>query len=211
LLPYLTHSSLPESLYASILAQLLSALSFAHNHQCLHKHLDLDCLFLRSTPTAISIDICLGGFEKQLEGRRLHLSSFEAPETLGTEGGDNADIWSCGVVMYHLLCGKAPFHPIRYTATVATGKTMQVTKPKSEVSEGAWDLLLAMLQWRPSFTQCLLHPWVRQALAPALSVPSKVIKNMLLAMSDNQPRSILREAIKYYIVFEWKRAKTWTK
>lgn len=211
LLPYLTQASLPESLYATILAQLLSALSFAHNHQCLHKNLDLDCLFLRSNPTSTSIDICLGDFEKQLEGRRYHVSAFEAPETLGVESGDKADVWSCGVIMYHLLSGTTPFHPIKYTIMVKRGTAMKVTKPKSEVSDEAWDLLLSMLQWRPeqrpSLAQCLLHPWIRQTQISSPSLPCKVIKNMLLAMSSQKPRSMLREAIKNYIIFRVEKSE----
>lgn len=205
LLSYLSHQpSLTEALIATIFAQLLSALSFAHSRQCLHKTIDLDCLYLRSSPTSTTIEICLGGFEKKIEGRRYHLSAFEAPETMVKEGDDKADVWSCGVILYHLLSGTSPFHPIKYTAMVSAGKTLHVVKPESNVSEGAWSLLQSMLEWCPeqrhSVAQCLLHPWVRQAFTPTL-VSHKVVQNMLLAMKNDKPRSIFREAIKHYIVF----------
>jgi len=205
LVPCLTQPSLPESLYAAILAQLLSALLYAHNHQCYHNTLDLDCLFLRTNSTPTSIGICLGGFENQLEGRRQPPSTYEAPETLLGKTGEKADVWSCGVIMYLLLSGKSPFHPIKYATIVARGKTMKVKKPESDVGEDAWDMLLSMLRWRPeqrpSLAQCLLHPWVRQAPASVPSIPCRDLKNMLLAMGNNKPRSVLREAIKYFILF----------
>lgn len=210
LVPLLSHlssqPSMPESIYASILWQLLSALSFAYNHQCLHTALDLDCIFLRSNSASTPIDICVSGFEKQLEGKRARISAFDAPEIMHKGAGDKADVWSCGIIMYNLLWGTTPFHPIKYTAMVAAKKTMRVTKPKGVVSDEAWDLLHSMLQWnpeqRPSVAQCLLHPWVTQVQGSLPSVPSKVVKNMLHTMGKSQPRSILRDAIKHYIVFK---------
>ena len=65
--------------------------------------------------------------------KRLGTPYYIAPEVLSQEYNEKADVWSCGVIMYILLCGYPPF----------AGRTDQDTLKK--VKEGK--LLFDVNDW----------------------------------------------------------------
>lgn len=118
------------------------------------------------------------GFANRCEGDLLSTCCgspcYAAPELLlRTEYvGPAVDIWSCGVVLYTMLCGYLPFEDRGFTALKNEGNVNLLYQDMLEaaltfpprVSEDARDLLRQMLEPDPAF-RCsidvvMAHPWL---------------------------------------------------
>lgn len=118
------------------------------------------------------------GFANRCEGDLLSTCCgspcYAAPELLlRTEYvGPAVDIWSCGVVLYTMLCGYLPFEDRGFTALKNEGNVNLLYQDMLEaaltfpprVSEDARDLLRQMLEPDPAF-RCsidvvIAHPWL---------------------------------------------------
>lgn len=66
---------------------------------------------------------------------------YVAPEVLKRAYGKEADIWSCGVILYILLCGYPPFHGEneKKIFEAVVGKPVDFnTEPWPNISGGWW-------------------------------------------------------------------------
>nr|CAB3465907.1 unnamed protein product [Digitaria exilis] len=111
---------------------------------------------------------------------------YVAPEVLKKRYGQEADVWSAGVIIYILLCGVPPFW-----AETEQGIFEQVlhgsldfdSDPWPSVSENAKDLLRKVLirdpKRRLSAHQVLCHPWLQTiASAPDKPLDSAVLSRL---------------------------------
>eukprot|EP00271_Cylindrocystis_brebissonii_P022183 TRINITY_DN838_c0_g1_i1.p1 TRINITY_DN838_c0_g1~~TRINITY_DN838_c0_g1_i1.p1 ORF type:complete len:540 (+),score=94.11 TRINITY_DN838_c0_g1_i1:139-1758(+) len=94
---------------------------------------------------------------------------YVAPEVLRRKYGPEADIWSCGVILYILLCGVPPFWAENEQGifdAVLRGQIDFVSDPWPSVSVQAKDAVKKMLKQDPkerfSASQVLQHAWVRE-------------------------------------------------
>ncbi|CAN6317208.1 unnamed protein product [Urochloa humidicola] len=98
---------------------------------------------------------------------------YMAPEVFLRSYGPAADIWSAGVIVYQLLCGRHPFpapdgtYKGQRNATLQGGAADVERHPWPLISGGAKSLVLAMLEpdptRRPTALQLLEHPWLKEA------------------------------------------------
>jgi calcium-dependent protein kinase len=92
---------------------------------------------------------------------------YIAPEILAGEYNEKCDIWSCGVILYILLCGRPPFdgeNDDQILENVAKG-LYKISGPIwSKVSTEGIDLVRKMLQFDPekriSAQLALSHQWI---------------------------------------------------
>lgn len=95
--------------------QVLSAVSYAHNQHICHRDLKLENLLLKS-PSLDFVkvaDFGLSDFYRPGSTQKTNCGtlSFLAPEVFkGTSNaGPPLDVWSLGVILFSLLCGRLPF------------------------------------------------------------------------------------------------------
>ena len=94
---------------------------------------------------------------------------YIAPEVLFEKYDEKCDIWSCGVILYILLCGYPPFNGDSDTDIMKAVKVGTYEFPKQEwsvISKEAKDLVTNMLKYDPknrySALDCLGHPWFKK-------------------------------------------------
>lgn len=93
--------------------QIMSAVDYTHRHKIVHRDLKPENLLLDAD---LNVKIADFGLSNLLEdGKFLKTScgspNYAAPEVIAGRvyAGPEVDIWSCGVILYVLLCGRLPF------------------------------------------------------------------------------------------------------
>lgn len=169
-----------ERVVSNIMKQVLSAVAYLHSKNIIHGDLKLDNILIDSSLYQGStrekffdiklIDFGCSSFfarDKKYSGL-IGTSYYIAPEVIQNEYNQLCDIWSCGVIMYILLCGKPPFfgsteEEILENIKKGTFKFDHI--PFKTISEDAKDLITWMLTYdsknRASARQALSHPWFR--------------------------------------------------
>ncbi|CAL0325915.1 unnamed protein product [Lupinus luteus] len=96
--------------------QLISAVDFCHSRGVTHRDLKPENLLLDENEDLKVSDFGLSALPEQKRSDGMLLTpcgtpAYVAPEVLKKKGydGSKADIWSCGVVLYALVCGYLPF------------------------------------------------------------------------------------------------------
>ena len=105
----------------------------------------------------------------EVYGPLLGSLHYAAPELIGSEKkfGLAADMWSVGVVLFELFCGRLPFDGISYRALkekIVSGKYQFSDKEWHKVSRGAKQFISLLLhpdlQVRMTVGEALTHPWM---------------------------------------------------
>lgn len=106
-----------------IIYQVLSALVYCHSNNIVHRDIKADCILIESSETVTFhgqeiklYHIRLSDFsssrsfnKKKKLTKKIGTSYYIAPEVLKRNYNEKCDVWSCGVLLFILLCGKPPF------------------------------------------------------------------------------------------------------
>ena len=109
----ISHGRLKEKQARKFSRQISSALDYCHRNSIVHRDLKIENILISKTGDIKIIDFGLSN----LFSPRGHLKTFcgslyfAAPELLQAKQytGPEVDIWSFGIVLYVLVCGKVPF------------------------------------------------------------------------------------------------------
>lgn len=109
----ISHGRLKEKQARKFSRQIASALDYCHRNSIVHRDLKIENILISKTGDIKIIDFGLSN----LFSPRSHLKTFcgslyfAAPELLQAKAytGPEVDIWSFGIVLYVLVCGKVPF------------------------------------------------------------------------------------------------------
>jgi len=161
--------ALTESVAKEIFTQLMDALSHVHSKGVAHRDMKLDNLMIDANGKVKIIDfgLCKTGGAEECDGR-LGSTEYCAPEiykTKKTYNGYQADIWSCGVILFTLLFGCFPFNS-NDCRLMKMGIEVPIDFPPSKVSDHARNLIKKMLTLDPkkrsSMKKVFAHKWMQK-------------------------------------------------
>ena len=93
--------------------QIMSGVEYCHRHNVVHRDLKPENLLLDQNLNVKIADFGLSNMMTDGEFLRTSCGSpnYAAPEVISGKlyAGPEVDIWSCGVILYALLCGTLPF------------------------------------------------------------------------------------------------------
>jgi serine/threonine protein kinase/signal transduction histidine kinase len=114
-----TSKNFPETIKISIMKQLTEALKYIHHHGIIHRDLKPSNIFINQINGSIGVKLLDFGMslimelgeikdENQIAGTFGYMSP-EATGILDKRIDERSDLYSLGIVLYHLLTGEAPF------------------------------------------------------------------------------------------------------
>jgi len=164
-------SSFNERCAIRIMKQIINALLYCHLNGIVHRDVKSDnILFLKNdinSPIKL-IDFGISvKFEKDTKLKdKTGTVLYIAPEVIEGSYDEKCDIWSCGVLMYMMLCGQPPFNGSsrkEVMMKIRSGKFAFKSNIWQLITSEAKDLITQMLTLnpdkRPSCRQVLSHPW----------------------------------------------------
>ncbi|KAI1380175.1 hypothetical protein F4677DRAFT_406061 [Hypoxylon crocopeplum] len=163
----ISHGKLKEKQARKFSRQIASALDYCHRNSIVHRDLKIENILISKTGDIKIIDFGLSN----LFAPRSHLKTFcgslyfAAPELLQARAytGPEVDVWSFGIVLYVLVCGKVPFDDQSMPALHAKIKKGIVDYP-SWLSNECRHLLSRMLvtdpKQRATMYEVMNHPWM---------------------------------------------------
>ncbi|KAF9602448.1 hypothetical protein IFM89_027577 [Coptis chinensis] len=202
--------------------QIISGVEYCHRNMVVHRDLKPENLLLDSRSNVKIADFGLSNIMR--DGHFLKTScgspNYAAPEVISGKlylTGPEVDVWSCGVILYALLCGTLPFddenipnlfkkikvcpasipmdvwyiYPIRHVLLLGGIYTLP-----SPLSAGARDLIPRLLVVDPmkrmTIPEIRQHTWFQAHLPRYLAVPPPDT----LQQAKNIDKDILLEVIK---------------
>ncbi|PVD22913.1 hypothetical protein C0Q70_16173 [Pomacea canaliculata] len=107
------HGRLSEPEARKFFQQIISGVDYCHRHMVVHRDLKPENLLLDNQCGVKIADFGLSNMMHDGEFLRTSCGSpnYAAPEVISGKlyAGPEVDIWSCGVILYALLCGTLPF------------------------------------------------------------------------------------------------------
>ena len=179
LFDYIVHKvRLRESEGRRLFQQIVAGVEFCHSHLICHRDIKPENLLL---DRELHIKIADFGLSNRMrDGEFLKTScgspNYASPEVVSGRfySGPEVDVWSCGVVLYALLCGSLPFDDENVPNLFRKIKHGNFTLP-GHITSDAKDLIVQMLVVDPSkrltIPMIRKHRWFRMALPDYLKQP----------------------------------------
>ena len=207
---------LTEDVAAYIFKQLLSAVDFCHQNRIIHRDLKPENILIESEEEAkkefFTIKVIdFGTSDKFAKGKmikqQIGTPLYIAPEVLNNNYNEKCDLWSCGVILYIMLCGVPPFTGENDDEIYCAVKQGRVSFDEAEwdsVSSDAKDLILKLLtkdiSKRYSARQALAHPWIRKQKNKENIVNSNTLRKIVNNLKRYSATHKLQQATLAYIV-----------
>ncbi|BGP21879.1 serine/threonine protein kinase [Rhodotorula toruloides] len=163
----ISHGRLRERSARKFARQIGSALEYCHANSIVHRDLKIENILISKTGNIKIIDFGLSNLYSPVSHLTTFCGSlyFAAPELLNAKPytGPEVDVWSFGIVLYVLVCGKVPFDDQSMPALHAKIKRGQVEYPtwlSSECKHLLSRMLVTVPAQRATLTEVLNHPWI---------------------------------------------------
>ncbi|CAO2588309.1 5'-AMP-activated protein kinase catalytic subunit alpha-2 [Lemmus lemmus] len=165
------HGRVEEVEARRLFQQILSAVDYCHRHMVVHRDLKPENVLLDAQMNAKIADFGLSNMMSDGEFLRTSCGSpnYAAPEVISGRlyAGPEVDIWSCGVILYALLCGTLPFDD-EHVPTLFKKIRGGVFYIPEYLNRSVATLLMHMLQVDPlkraTIKDIREHEWFKQDL-----------------------------------------------
>ena len=200
-----------ENEASKIMKQVLSAITYSHQNNIVHRDLKPENILLEDKGNDSIIKIIDWGCAKNFNKNEKLTNKdgtpyYIAPEVLEGNYDEKCDIWSCGVILYIMLCGYPPFDGESEEEILDKVKKGSFEFPKEEwknISKDAIDLIEKMLTFesnkRISALECLRHNWFIKNKNKGIS-DKKTAKNIISNMKKFKRGKKLEQASIAFIV-----------
>ncbi|CAG9321435.1 unnamed protein product [Blepharisma stoltei] len=207
-----------EKIAARYFIDMMTAINYCHTNEIVHRDLKPENLLLESSQRDANLKVIDFGISQRLNpGAKLTSANgtlyYMAPEVFDRPHDEKCDIWSAGIILYVMICGKPPFY-----ADNDKDYIKLIKKGQFSLTKGAWenasddlkDLVRKMLTVDPkkrlSAQDVLNHPWVEKYLsneAEANPISTEALSN--LGKFRNQSK--IAKSIKTFITSQIFTAK----
>jgi len=198
-------NSFTEHQAATLMQQAMRAVRHMHELRICHRDLKPENFLFHSkgpieTNTLKIIDFGLSArfTENEFLNTKVGTPYYVAPEVLSGRYNQAVDLWSCGIIMYILLCGYPPFcgkNEKEVLAKVKKGALHFKHEDWKGVSIGAQHLIIKLLNMDPkercSAEQALNDDWIKYKAPKAAG---KLEPDMLHHLRSFQASSHLKKA-----------------
>ena len=149
-----------ENVASNIMRQLLSAVAYCHENGVIHRDLKPENILIENSEEkdkeffhikVIDFGTCEILKKKKLT-EQIGTSFYIAPEVIKNSYNEKCDLWSCGVILYILLCGSPPFYgknEKEIFKKIIEGNFTFRYKIWNKISTEAKNLVLKLLQVNP--------------------------------------------------------------
>jgi calcium-dependent protein kinase len=187
-----------ENLAAKIMFDIMKAVMYCHNSGIVHRDLKPENLLFENKESHALIKVIDFGTSKKLSPNTklksmMGTAYYIAPEVIDGRYDEKCDVWSCGVILYILLCkrylgGYPPFNgksDSEIFKKIKAGKFSFSGFEWLKVSKDAKNLLKKMLTLDPaeriSAKEVLRDPWLKKRAANQIEdrpVTADTLKNL---------------------------------
>lgn len=174
---------------AEYLKQIIWAVYYCHQKNIVHRDLKPENILFESKKPTANLKVIDFGTSRKFDSqkkltKRLGTPYYIAPEVLMKNYDEKCDIWSCGVILYILLCGYPPFNGPDEDSILKAVKEGNFSFDEADwgqISQDAKILIKKMLQKDPkkriSAREVYEDPWIQKnSLKNQLN--TRVLQNM---------------------------------
>lgn len=194
----ITHGKMTEEQAQKFFLQLLSAVSYCHENGIVHRDLKIENVLIDTNGDVKLVDFGLSNFFDPSDKLKTFCGSlyFAAPELLRgiVYTGPEIDVWSLGIILYVLVCGKVPFDDKSMSALHEKIKSGLFVLP-DHLSVQCRNLLKSMIEVDPKrrarIDEILRHPWT---VTGGQTVPNYFLgRNRLTCINPDVAKFLIRE------------------
>ncbi|KAH3672014.1 hypothetical protein WICMUC_004521 [Wickerhamomyces mucosus] len=173
-----SHGSLKERHARKFARGIGSALDYLHKNNVVHRDLKIENIMISKSGDIKIIDFGLSNMYSNDLLLKTYCGSlyFAAPELLSAHPyiGPEVDVWSFGVVLFVLVCGRVPFDDQSVSVLHEKIKKGKIDYPNflsPEVTSLLKRMLVVNPNKRATLSEILTHPWMTKGYeGPLLSL-----------------------------------------
>ena len=178
--------------------QIISGVEYCHFHRIVHRDLKPENLLLDADNNVKIADFGLSNMMQDGDFLRTSCGSpnYAAPEVISGSlyAGPEIDVWSCGVILYALLCGSLPFDDESIPNLFKKIRGGMYSLP-SHLSDLARDLIPRMLIVDPmkriTIPEIRQHPWFQLNLPPYLQQEPEAAERQVFVVDQDIVQQVL--------------------